>query len=104
MVVTVESDVQATARDRALLKFADQPRDPMGQRDAARPDADEHDALDAAVLLDDLMRHPREGPAHLVGRHQRAAGGGSRRCEIAHVAAPPSERRTALRSKADVAG
>jgi hypothetical protein len=103
VIVTVEGDVEAAARDGALFELADQAGHPAGQRDAARPDADQHDVLDAAVPLHDLVGHPRECPAHLVGRHQGAAGGGSWRCEVAHVAAPPVERGT-VRSETRDAG
>src|SRR4051794_18135652 len=88
MVVAVEGDVEPTGLDRPLLELGDQARHPPRDRHAARPDSDQNDVLAAAVALHDLVGHPRERPADLVGGHQRAPAGHGR-C-LVHGVAPGS--------------
>ena len=38
----------------------------LGEPHAATLEADQSDAVEAAVALDDLVRHPGDGPAHVV--------------------------------------
>ena len=39
---------------------------PPGERHAARAQPDEHEVARAAVALQDLVRHARDRPAHLI--------------------------------------
>ena len=45
----------------------DQPAEPLGDRDAARVDADQRDALEVGVALDDLVRDPRQSALDVAG-------------------------------------
>jgi hypothetical protein len=66
-VVSVEGDVELAERDLGAAHFADAPAQPLGQRDAARVDADERDALEIRVALDDLVRDPRQRALDVLG-------------------------------------
>ena len=75
-VVAVKADVEAADRRSHALVALDGARQPLGQRHAARLDADEGEAVSAAVLLDDLVTDANQRPAHIVGGHDLARGHG----------------------------
>ena len=56
------------------VDLADRLRQPPGERHAARPDPDQRQLLDAAIALENLVRDPRERPAHAVGVHHDGHG------------------------------
>ena len=55
-VVPVEGDVDGTERDLLPAPLLDQTGEPLRERDAAGMDADERQAAEVVVALDDLMR------------------------------------------------
>ena len=62
-VVAMKRDVDAPERDLDATEVFDQTTEPLGQRDAAGLDADERDAREVAVPLDDLMGDAGDRPA-----------------------------------------
>ena len=66
-VVAIEGDVEGADGDLLPLHLLDLGGDPLRERDAAGADADQHQAADAAVALDDLDCHPPNDPRHLLG-------------------------------------
>jgi hypothetical protein len=58
-VVAVKGDVEGPERDLAPAELLDEAPEPLGQRDAARVDADEGGALEVRVALHDLVRDAR---------------------------------------------
>ena len=63
-VVAVQRDVERADGRASALECLDGSREALGERDATRLDADEHEALEATVALDDLVREACERPAH----------------------------------------
>ena len=59
-VVAVEGDVELAEVELELGALLDQAAQALGERDAARVDADERDGVELLVALDDLVRDPRE--------------------------------------------
>ena len=59
-VVAVEGDVQLAERDLGRRQLGDAAAQPLGDRHAARVDADQGDALELGISLDDLVRDPRQ--------------------------------------------
>ena len=59
---------------RDALVLGDGGRQSLGERHAARLDADEGQAVSAAVLLDDLVADANQRPPHIVGGHDLARG------------------------------
>src|SRR5262245_32493278 len=59
-VVAVEGDVDGAELDVLARQLRDQVTQALGERDAARVDADEGDALEVGVAFDDLVRDARE--------------------------------------------
>jgi hypothetical protein len=49
-------------------------REPPGERDAARADADKRDLLEAAIALEDLVRDARQGTPDTIGVHHDRHG------------------------------
>ena len=87
-VVAVEGHVERADLERHVaLDLAEDLGHPRGQGHAAGLQADQHDVLDAAVALDDLVRHPRQGPLDV---------GGSEDLGVGHEHAPEGSRMTAL--------
>ena len=60
-VVAVEGDVDGAELDLDAAELLDQPAEPVGEGDAARVDADERDAVELRVRLDDLVSDPVKG-------------------------------------------
>ena len=59
-VVAVEGDVELAEVELEAGALGDQAAEPLGERHAARVDADERDGVEVVVALDDLVRDPRE--------------------------------------------
>ena len=74
-VVTVERDVDRAEVGRRAGSLLDQPSQAVCKRDAARLDADERDAGEIGICLDDLVRDPRQRPAQRISIEEN----GSRR-------------------------
>jgi hypothetical protein len=66
-VVAVEGDVELAERDLGAGQLLDAAAQALGERDAARVDADEGDALEIGVPLDDLVRDPRQRSLDRLG-------------------------------------
>ncbi len=66
----MEGDVDRAELDLLPAPLLDQRREPLGERDAARVDADQGDAAEVVVALDDLVRDPREGALEALGVEQ----------------------------------
>jgi hypothetical protein len=75
-VVAVEGDVELPECDLRGGELLDALAQPLGQRDAAGVDADEGDATEVGVPLDDLVGDPRQRLRDRVGVEQRARGRG----------------------------
>jgi hypothetical protein len=71
-VVAVEGDVELPERDLRRAQLLDARAQPLRERDAAGVDADERDAPEVGVPLDDLVRDPRQRLADRVGIEERA--------------------------------
>ena len=63
--------------DLDAAELLDQPAKAMCERDAARVDADECDALELGVRLDDLVGDPMEGALAALLRRGAPVGSGS---------------------------
>jgi hypothetical protein len=77
-VVAVERDVDGAEGDLLAAPLLDQRGEPLGDRDAARVDADEREAGQVVVALDHLVRDPRERAAEALRVEQdlgRSAAG-----------------------------
>ena len=61
-VVAMKRDVDAPERDLDAAEVCDQAAEPLRERDAARLDADERDAREVAVPLDDLVGDAGDRP------------------------------------------
>ena len=59
-VVAVERDVERAEGELEPAALGDERAEAGGERDAARLDADERDAAEILVPLDELVRDPRE--------------------------------------------
>jgi hypothetical protein len=77
-VVAVERDVQLAERDLGARQLGDAAAQALGDRDAARVDADEGDALELGIPLDDLVRDPRQRPVDRLGIEDSLRFGGLR--------------------------
>ena len=77
-VVAVEGDVDGAELDLPARQLRDQVAQALGQRDAARVDADERDALQIGVRLDDLVRDAREAALDRLAVQQDLLGGDAR--------------------------
>jgi hypothetical protein len=66
-VVSVERDVQLAERDLGPGQLLDATAQPLGDRDPAGVDADQRDALEIRVPLDDLVRDPRQRALDRLG-------------------------------------
>ena len=75
-VVAVEGDVERARRGRRRRRSARWPSAerarPATRRRVCSPTSDH--AVEAVVALDDLVGHPPDGPAHVVGVHDLAPG------------------------------
>ena len=69
-VVAIERDVDCAEIGRGAGSLLDQPSQPVRKRHAARLDADERDAGEVWIRLDDLVRDPRQCPAERIGIEQ----------------------------------
>jgi hypothetical protein len=77
-VVAVERDVDGAELDLVARQLGDQMPEPLGERHAARVDADERDALQIGVPLDDLVRDAREAALDRLAVEQDLLGGDAR--------------------------
>src|SRR6266550_3038001 len=66
-VVAVERDVDRAEIGRSAGSLLDQSSQAVRERHAARLDADERDAGEIGIRLDDLVRDPRQRPPERVG-------------------------------------
>jgi hypothetical protein len=66
-VVTVEGDVELAEGDLGPAQLGDAVAQPLGERHTARVDADERDALEVWVALEDLVRDPRQRALDRLG-------------------------------------
>ena len=98
----MERDVDRAERDLLPAPLLDQGRKPLGERDAARVDADEREPAEIVVALDDLVRDARQGPRQGLGVQQdlrpsfRVVG------DVRAHSAPFRPRRTGLKGRAAV--
>jgi hypothetical protein len=74
----VERDVQLPERDLGAGQLLDAVAQPLGQRHAARVDADKGDALELGIALDDLVRDPRQRALDRLGIEDSVRFGGLR--------------------------
>src|SRR5437764_10709188 len=94
-VVAVERDVELADRDLATGEVGDPPAQALGERNAARVDADESDLVQLGVAFDDLVRDPGERPVDglsveqdllaLRMRHAHAGSGRTRAGRVIHT-------------------
>jgi hypothetical protein len=77
-VVAVEGDVELAERDLRAGELGDPAAQALGERDAARVDADEGDALELGVALDDLVRDARQRALDVIGIEDSLGFGGLR--------------------------
>ena len=97
-IVAVESDVDRAQRHLLPAPLLDQRRQALGERDAARVDADECEPAEVVVSLDDLVRDTGERAAESLGVEQ-----GFRRRAVGDVrthSTPFRPRRTGLKGRA----
>src|SRR5262249_22163528 len=73
-VVAIEGDVDGAELGRLAGALSDQPCKALRERDAACLDADECDAVELGIALDDLVRDPRECSRECVGVEAEFAG------------------------------
>jgi len=82
----VEGDVDGAELDLDAAPLLDQLGEALGERDAARPDADEREAVEVVVALDDLVRDPRERARERLAVEQglrgRSAAAGAGTCVL----------------------
>jgi hypothetical protein len=77
-VVSMERDVQLAEGDPGAGQLLDAAAQPLGDRDTARMDADQGDALEVGVALDDLVRDPGERALDRLGIEDSLGFGGLR--------------------------
>ena len=77
-VVAVKGDVELSERDLAPTEVGDAAAQPLRQRDSARVDADERDALELGVALDDLVGDARQRALDCLDVEDRRRCRGSR--------------------------
>jgi hypothetical protein len=65
-VVAVEGDVDRAEIWRRACALFDQPSQTVRERHTTRLDADERDASEIGIRLDDLVRDPRQRPAERI--------------------------------------
>ena len=75
-VVAVKGDVELAELELDAGALLDQAAQPLGERHAARVDADERDRLEVVVALDDLVRDPGERSCDLFGVQEDPVRGG----------------------------
>ena len=91
-VVAVEAGVDGTDR-HGVFDAGDLGTEEFGEPDAALLDPDERHAVETTIAFDDLVGHPGDGAAHVVGsEHQLGARLPLRAAEVvsSHVS-PPCE-------------
>ena len=66
-VVPVEGDVELAKRDLGGGDRGDPPAEALSERDAARVDADERDAVEVGIPFDDLVRDPGQRALDRLG-------------------------------------
>src|SRR5207249_9137685 len=66
-IVAIQGDVEGAGRDVVPVDVADRAREPLRDRHAAGPDADERELVDAAVAFENLVGDAREGSTDAVG-------------------------------------
>ncbi len=70
----MEGDVDRSERDLLPGELLDQPPEPLRERDTSRVDADEGDAAEVGVALDDLVRDADEGAPERLAVEQKLSG------------------------------
>src|SRR5688500_19394092 len=73
-VVTVVGDVEGADRDRCALVLLDEPGQASGDRDAAAADPHQHQVVDPAVALHDLVGDPGHRATQVIGVEDAAFG------------------------------
>ena len=68
-IVAIQRDVERAGGNLALADLADALRQPLGERDAARADADERQFFDAAIAFEDFVGDAGERTTHSLGIH-----------------------------------
>jgi hypothetical protein len=66
-VVSMEGDVELPEGDLGTADLCDPPAKPLGERDAARVNADERDPGQVWIALDDLVGDARQRALDRVG-------------------------------------
>src|SRR5436190_1542309 len=94
-VAAVGEDGELDDRDLATGEVGDPPAQALGERNAARVDADESDLVQLGVAFDDLVRDPGERPVDglsveqdllaLRMRHAHAGSGRTRAGRVIHT-------------------
>jgi hypothetical protein len=69
-VVAIERDVDRSEIGCRAGSLLDQPSQTVRERHATRLNADERDASEVGIRLDDLVRDPRQRPAERIGIEQ----------------------------------
>ena len=73
-VVAVEGDVQRAERGPGAVDLLQGLGQGLGEGHAAGLEPDQHHLVEPVVALEDLVRHPPHGPAHVVGVEHLGAG------------------------------
>ena len=69
-IVAIQIDVEDADRDRALLQRLDLSRQPLRQRHAAAPDADEGQLVQIVAFFQNFMRQPDQRAVDFRRTHQ----------------------------------
>jgi len=77
-VVAVKGDVELAERDLGAAQLGDAAAQPLRERDASGVNADQGDALEIRVPLDDLVRDPRQRALDRLGIEDSLGFGGLR--------------------------
>ena len=84
-VVAVEADVKLADRDVRALELVDEGGDALGEPDATGLDADEHEAVNAAVALQNLVRDAYQRAPNLVRAQYAAFSRTTERAVVRHL-------------------
>ena len=81
-VVAMEGDVDGADVDLDARALGDERAQAVGERDAARVDADERERVEVGVALDQLVRDPGERPLERRGVEQNFRRLAARECVV----------------------
>ena len=73
-VVAVESHVERPHGHVGAVDVLQDPRQPVGDGDASRLEADDHHVVETVVALDDLVGDAHDRPPEIVGVHDLCPG------------------------------